>query len=92
MLPCLALAAFGALAGVLGQAVSGGRLPLRPEDAAAGWLRALLGALALAALLMLGGWLMRREAMKAAEKKKFALTARMKRLYAVHALALLGLS
>lgn len=92
MLPCLALAAFGALAGVLGQVVSGGRLPLRPEDAAAGWLRALLGALALAALLVLGGWLMRRDAMKTAEKKKFALTARMKRLYAVHALALLGLS
>lgn len=51
------------------------------------WLMVLL----IAAILVLTGWLLHRRAAKAKQKKQFALTARMKRLYVALALVSAGL-
>lgn len=82
--PCWGLAAgFGAL-GWIAQGIGGGE--------AAGSTLALIVSLLLAVAYALGGWLMRKILLRASEKKRFSLTARMKRLYAIHGLTLFALS
>ena len=57
-----------------------------------GWLHVILSSALLPCVFaVLGGIHLRRRAIREKEKKKFALTARMKRLYAVHTIFLLAL-
>ena len=57
-----------------------------------GWLYIILtSALIPCVFAVLGGFRLRVKAVREKEKKKFALTARMKRLYAVHAVLLIAL-
>ena len=59
---------------------------------ARGWALVVLASALLPCLAAVaGGFLVRRLAMREKEKKPFALTARMKRLYAVHTVVLLAL-
>ena len=57
-----------------------------------GWLHVILSSALLPCVFaVLGGIHLRRRTIREKEKKKFALTARMKRLYAVHTIFLLAL-